>query len=220
MVADEFSKILKTWFKNSNELKTTINSFSEVLLNEGAYVESIFLNIVQTLEHFYGLVFPGESRLLTRNKWSILINQLKNCIPEALKIARIDLNKITEYSTQIVNRIAPLNKVSFRSKLERLFTEMPGRELMPILNNPNDPNKAIQDFLKKVEDTRNFLVHYDKKLAKNSFFNKDLQNACATCWAVLNFWLAKKLGFSDEAAGEIAFKAKRAMFLVSRKSGL
>jgi len=42
----------------------------------------------------------------------------------------------------------------------------------------------------------------------------------ATCWAVLNFWFAKKLGFSDEAAGEIAFKAKRAMFLVSRKSGL
>jgi hypothetical protein len=79
---------------------------------------------------------------------------------------------------------------------------------------------AIGKFLRSIETTRNYLTHHDKRQALGALFGDDLQEAVFCCWAVLNFWLAKSLGLDDELAGDVAFAAKRAMFLVSKRTGL
>jgi hypothetical protein len=220
-IEKELPDLFAKWFDKSDDLRIVIDSFANTILNEGAYEESIFLNIVQTLEHFYGLIFPTKSRLFEKTKWECFIEKLKITVPKYLAEASI-VKSLEESSIpdQIINRIASLNIATFRSRLETLLFEMSQPPLMPLLDNPDDPDKAIKELLKKLEDTRNYLIHYNKDLAAKAFFDDDLRKACSTCWALLNYWIGKQIGLSDRIAGEIARKASRAMFFVSQKSKL
>jgi hypothetical protein len=106
------------------------------------------------------------------------------------------------------------------SRLKKLINEIPGPELMPLLNNPDDREKGIDEFIRKIDKTRNFLVHHEKKYAKEALRDHNLQSAISSCWAILTYWLARNLGFSERMAGDIAYKEHYAIFFVGRKSAL
>jgi hypothetical protein len=92
--------------------------------------------------------------------------------------------------------------------------------LMPILNNPDEPEIAIKEFAKGVATTRHFLTHYNERQARQAFSATDLRRAVSPCWAVLTYWLAHRLGIDEERAGKMALKAKKAMFLTVPRAGL
>lgn len=46
-IAKQLPQILKAWFNRSVELKVVMNTYKEILLNDGSYEESLFLRIVQ-----------------------------------------------------------------------------------------------------------------------------------------------------------------------------
>ena len=218
---DQIAGLLTEWFKRREELLAVIRSYSEILINDGSYEEAIFLRVVQTLEHFHGLLFPEETRYFSKEAWKSFLLWLREQFPESLR--NDVLGKPEDFTglwELIVQRISALNKLSFRSRLDQLFRQVPGRELMSIMENPSKLDDAISSFLRSVEATRNYLTHYTQKQAKGALSGDELQEAICRCWAVLTFWLARSLGLGDEASGGIARAAKRAMFLVSQRSGL
>jgi hypothetical protein len=115
----------------------------------------------------------------------------------------------------LLPRIGGLNDISFRSKLEQLFEQIPARELMPIVNNPRSLEQFLNEFIPRLEATRHYLTHYDPDQRALAFEGGEIQDAALTCWAVLTFWVATLLKIESEAAGDIALQAKKAMFLVS-----
>lgn len=213
--------LLGKWFERRDELLVVTRAYSEVLVNDGSYEESIFLRIVQVLEHFHGILFSEEAKYFSKASWNIFLSWLREQFPEQLRNdTQIKPEKFPELKEIIVQRIAPLNKISFRSRLDQLFRGIPGSELMPIMRNPPKLEEEVSRFLRSVEATRNYLTHHSEEQAKDALSGESLQEAVFRCWAVLTFWLAKSLGVNDNISGDIALAAKKAMFLVSRRSGL
>lgn len=56
-----------------------------------------------------------------------------------------------------------------------------------------DAEHIILDFLRCIEDTRNYFIHYSKWLESRALVNDELFDACAKCWAILTYCLAKRI---------------------------
>ena len=75
-VRRSLAKFLRTWFARAPELNVVTKAYAETLLNNGAYEESIFLSVVQTLEHFESIVFPKRSTYFVRHEWEAFLPDL------------------------------------------------------------------------------------------------------------------------------------------------
>jgi hypothetical protein len=227
-VSADFATATKGWFEKRETLSTVTRAYSEVLQNDGASEESVFLLIVQTLEHLHGIIFPSKSKYVSRSAWKKFRDWLAENVPDpfpGLESEGDSENKSTvdqrQLRTVVLDRINSLNKLSFRSRLGMLFREIPQGILMPIFDNPYPRvDEVLEEFLRQVEETRNYLTHYDKKLAESALKGKDLEKATARCWAVLTYWIATYIGFGPENSRRMALNAKRAMFLVAYKTQL
>jgi hypothetical protein len=218
-IAEQLPHLLRAWFNRTEELEVVMNAFKEVLLNDGAYEESLFLRVVQVLEHFHGVIFPGKNRnrYLDPKNWKSFTDCVRPNLAQALEDVGCSDDDIKEILSK---RIGSLNEFSFMSRLKNLINEIPGPELMPMLNNPADKDRGIDDFVRKIDKTRNFLIHHEQKHAKEALTGRQLRGAISSCWAILSYWLARSLGFSERMAGDIAYKAHYAIFRVGRKSAL
>ena len=219
-IKDIVPEILSNWFDNYDELKVVASTYCRIITHEGESVKNIFMQVVQNLEHFHGIIFPkNESRYLPKSTWRQFRGWLAENIPNHF-FTTTDDDKNVKKRDIIIQRIASLNKLSFRSRLEQIFNSVNGVELMPLLNNPADPPKAIDSLLKTIENTRNYYTHFDRSLKKKQVTQNELVEITYSCWAVLTYILAKKIGFNDENSGDMAYKSKFAMFLISRQTDL
>ena len=99
-----------------------------------------------------------------------------------------------ESARMLVNRLGSRNKLSLQEKLRNLVKKIPGRDLMPLLDNPDDPEKAVLRFVKGGAKKRNFLTHYSGNLADKIMTHHEMRHATASCWAGLTYWLAIQRG--------------------------
>jgi hypothetical protein len=216
---DQFPSLVMQWFEQRDELLAVTRAYSETLINDGSYEETIFLRVVQTLEHFHGLLFASET-YFTKAGWVNFLDWLRDKFPDSIREDTAMPEGFASIRDLVIQRISALNKLSFRSKLNQLFRQAPGHALMPVMGNPADLDAAISGFLRSVEVTRNYLTHYDPTQEKHALTGEKLQEAISFCWAVLTLWLANKLGLDDATSRSMAINSKRAMFLVSLRTGL
>ena len=213
--------MIGAWFKQENQLNIVMRAYAETLLNDGAYEESVFLGVVQVLEHFHTILFPDKATYLKRHVWKAFIAMLREFVPSALiEAGALESEGSLEKARLLVNRVGSLNQLSLQTKLENLLRMMNPGYLMPLLNNPDDSEVAIKEFTRRVATTRHFLTHYSKKQAQQAFSDTDLRRAVSSCWAVLTYWLARRLGIDDERAGKMALNAWHVMFLTIPRAGL
>lgn len=217
-IKDKIQDVMKYWFFNYDKIKIITSTYRKILTHEGESVRNIFMQVVQNLEHFHGVIFPNESKYLTKSKWEEFIDWLSENLPNDLFVT--DDREVEKSRDIIIQRISSLNKLSLRSRLEQIFNSVSRVELMPLINNPSDSKKAIENLIKKIQDNRNYYTHYDKKLKRNQISRKDLEEVTSICWSVLTYILAKKIGFNDKYSGEMAYNSKMAMFLISRQVDL
>ena len=221
-MAAALPEVIGAWFKQEKQLNIVMRAYTETLLNDGAYEESVFLGVVQVLEHFHAILFPEGATYYKRQVWKTFLSRIRGFVPSALVEAGapLDGEGNPENAPLLLNRIGFLNELSLRTKLEALLQRMYTSYLMPILNNPDEPQVAIKEFAKGVATTRHFLTHYNERQARQAFSEIDLRRAVSSCWAVLTYWLARRLGIDEEQAGKMALNAKSAMFLTAPRAGL
>jgi hypothetical protein len=219
-IAESLPQVIAAWFEQEEQLNIVMRAYAETLLNDGAYEESVFPGIVQVLEHFHAILFPGKALYCERPLWKAFFAKLREFIPLALVEAGAVESESTRKKTEsFLARIHFLNQVTLQTKLTDLLP-MIGFDFMPILNNPDDPEVAVKEFAGKVTTTRHFLTHPSKKQARRAFSGMELRRATSSCWAILTYWLARQLAIREDLAGEMALKAKYVMFLISQRGGL
>jgi hypothetical protein len=219
-IAQIFPQVVSAWFRQEQQLNIVMRAYAETLLNDGAYEESVFLGVVQVLEHFHALLFPRKVTYFERLVWKAFLVKLGDFIPSALvETGGLKPEGTRKKTELLLNRIRYLNQVSLQTKLTDLL-EMLGFDFTPILDNPDDLDVAVKKFARKVTATRHFLTHYSQKQARQAFSEADLRRATSSCWAILTYWLAWRLGIGEDLAGKMALKAKSAMFLTAQRAGL
>ena len=186
-IAEQLPQILKAWFNCAGELKVIMNTYKEMLLNDGSYEESLFLRIVQALEHFHGVIFPKDTRYLDPKAWKAFTDLVLPNVTQALEDIGYKNDKGNNKKKILLDRFGFLNEISFMSRLKKLINEIPGPELMPLLNNPDNREKGIDEFVRKIDKTRNFLIHHEQKHAKGALKSHELRRAISSYWAILSY---------------------------------
>jgi len=193
------------------------------LLNDGAYEDSLFLRIVQTLEHLHEIVFDKANRYCSKTEWKAFINWFQNNTPEPNKSdlgCNIPLEKLKSLREITLNRISSLNSLTLRSRLENLFDGVQGGCLWPAIGNPNDPRQRIKEIINEIEDTRNYLTHYRQELKSKRALDRDLERNTALLWGLTAYWIGKSLNLPEKELNDIAFQSTRAMFLIGKRTKL
>ena len=220
-VRDDFEALLNGWFAKEEILRVIRGSLTDLLTVDGLTPEAVFTRIVQTMEHLHGVVFKEKGGYVAKQTWKRFCNWLDGAFPgETGVYAPEELHKLELSQKPLIGKIRGVNSLTFRSRLRSLFDRVPGRELMPVLDNPDKPDAYLDEFLRRVEATRNYLTHFNPKLEADAFFGRELERAALQCWAVLLFNIAFYLGVSKGVAGNIALTGRRSMFLVESDTSL
>lgn len=217
----EIPNLVKEWFERLDDLNVVIETYRELLCSDGTSHTTIIFRTVQTLEHLYGLLWQDDSSYVKKATFRRFVGWLREHFPTELEhVPPDEMCKLAANKEIIMSRIGGLNNISLRSKLEKLFKKIPAGILMPILGNPRDLNEYVSCFLKRLEATRHYLTHFNVEQKTLAFSVDEIQDAALVCWAVLTYWMSRKLGLDCARAGGIALKAKDAMFLVHPRSHL
>jgi len=219
---EHFPKFIEKWFENRSKLSVVINTYKEILLNDGAYEENIFLRIVQTLEHLHGIAF-NKNKYCSKSEWKAFVSwfQKNTPVPDKADLdGNIEPEKLYKLRDITLNRITSLNSLTLRSRLENLFDGVQGGCLWPAIGNPNDPHQRIQEIINEIEDTRNYLTHYRQSLKSIRSRDKELERNTALLWGLLTYWIGKILNMPEKILSEITFQSTRAMFLVGKRTKL
>lgn len=218
---DEIPELIKTWFERQDDLSVVIGTYRELLTSDGASHTTILFRTVQTLEHLYGLLWQDDSRYVKRATFKRFIGWLRERLPTELEhVPSDEMGKLEANKEIIMSRIGGLNDISLRSKLERLFKEIPEGILMPILGNPPEFDTYLSLFLGRLDATRHYLTHFSEQQKALAFSSSEIEYTALVCWAVLTYWMSLELGFGFNQAGQIAIKAKNTMFLVQPRSDM
>ncbi|NQU03677.1 MAG: hypothetical protein HQ589_05970 [Syntrophaceae bacterium] len=220
---DHFAGFIEKWFDNRSKLAVVINTYKEILLNDGAFEENIFLRIVQTLEHLHGIAFDKTTKYCSTSEWKAFVSWFKKNTPVPDKVSldyNIGLDKLNNLREITLNRIASLNSLTLRSRLETLFDGVQGGCLWPAIDNPNKPRQRIKEIIKEIEDTRHYLTHYRKNLKSKISKDRELERNTALLWGLLTYWIGKILNLPEEVLSEMTFQSTRAMFLVGKRTKL
>jgi hypothetical protein len=217
-IAEILPQIVGAWFQQEEQLRIVMRAYAEILLNDGAYEESVFREVVQVLEHFHPILFRGKTTYFERRVWKAFWSILQAFVPSALFEAGAHESKGNAQS--LLDRFRYMNELTLGAKLEGLLQAMHPGYLMPLLNDLDEPRQALKEFARKVARTRHFLTHHNKKQARRAFSERELPQAVSSCWAVLTYWLARQLGIDEDRAGNMALSAKDAMFFAAQRAGL
>jgi hypothetical protein len=214
-IRNELNVLLEEWFAKEKVLAVVRSALSDLLTVDGLTPEAVFIRIVQTMEHLHGIVSEEKGRYVSRDTWSGFCDWLDSVFPGDWEKAQPDeLAALEVQRGALLGRIRGVNSLTLRSRLRSLFDRVPVRELMPVIDNPSNAARYLDDLLPRIEATRHYLTHFSAKKKEQAFAGKELERASLQCWAVLLFTLARFLGVSEEIAGDIALAGRRAMFLV------
>ena len=214
-IRESFPDIFFTWFQEADRLSVIRSTLADLLTVDGTSAEAVFTRVVQTLEHFHGLIDSGDGRYVPKALWRRFTRWLRGEYPDCLPDATSEeLRSLQAAKDALIGRIGGINSLSFRTRIRALFEAIPGKELMPILRNPPDVSKYLDESILRIEATRHYLTHFDPEQRELAFGHDELETPTLECWSVLMFHLASLLGMSSEAAGDLALAARDTMFLV------
>jgi hypothetical protein len=207
--------LVREWFAKEETLRVIRGSLIDLLTVDGLTPEAVFTRIVQTMEHFHGVVSDEKGQYVAKRTWRRFCAWLDAIFPGEPGLDDSDeLRKLNTHREPLIGRIRGVNSLTFRSRLRSLFDRVPGRVLMPLLYKPSDKEADLDEFLRRVETTRNYLTHFHPKLEANAFVGKELERAALKCWAVLLYNISDFLGVREKVASDIAWAGKRSLFLV------
>lgn len=220
-VREVISEVVKAWFEKGDELKVVTEAYKELLCSDGASHGTVLFRIAQTLEHLYGVLWQDESRYVKKATFKRFVGWLRHNFPREIEHVLIEEMTALDSNREIIlSRVGGLNDFSFKSKLTRLFCEIPPGILGPIMGNPQDLKTSLAGFLDQLESSRHYLAHFSLDQEAKAFSRDQVQDAALICWSVLTFWIARKLGLDLRLAGDMATRAKDSMFLVHQNSNL
>lgn len=173
-VAEELGVMLAAWLEQHEAFAPAFNLFFAVRSGRHTYLESAFLSIAQAVETLHDRT-SGET-LEPPEVFATRVGAILEGCPE-------------EFRPWLDEQLQYANKPSLRARLRRM--------LKPFASHFGTAD-ARKDFVDKVADTRNFLTHYDPKLAERAAHGLDIYYLTCRLEALFQLHLLTMIGISPE----------------------
>jgi hypothetical protein len=172
-IENRMPSIIGAWTELFAIQERAMSLFFTISLGLDQYVESQFLLAVQSAELFHRRKYPVPSAEIEahRARISAMLSPIKNPVDSKW------LNEKLNFS----------HEPTLKQRLSQLL-EFAGPELS---------NFIRPTFVKIVGDTRNFLTHYDDRLAQIAAAGEDLWRLTQETMALVEYCLFRELGFSS-----------------------
>jgi hypothetical protein len=181
-------QVFSAYWSNKDVLAPVHDLYRQALHTPGLSDNSRFLAIAQALESFHRRTRPGQ--------------EVAPAVHSA-RIARVTAGLVREDKRWVKEKLAWSNELTFAARLKELASEFPDlmRRLKP----------ELDDFVRLVKDTRNYLTHWDQSLRRKAASGSEMHTVTAKAQLLLDACLLKALGFPEAA---VTFQAARRRGLV------
>lgn len=176
-IKDNASTVVGNWLIHYDKLHPVFDRFFDSFYNPSMSNSNHFLNIMFGIETYHRRT--NDTTYFPDSHFKELKEALKAALPEG-KENKVWFNMRFNYANEI-----PLKK-----RLQLLCDNF---EKIIELFEPNIP-----EFIKKVADTRNYLVHYDEGLKNKSISEDDMPKYFLSLRIILELCILKEMGFSEE----------------------
>lgn len=147
VLRDNIQNYLDKWFAEFELLAPVYDLFLPIMSRHSRYHETIFLNLTQVIEAFHRRIY-GNLYLDDKDYqpiYELLVKTIPGSIPKGLR-------------SSLKSKLSFGNEISLRSSFNKLLKGAIWDECLSHFI------KDKNDFIGTVVDTRNYYVHYDKKL--------------------------------------------------------
>jgi len=173
-IFEKFPIYIKNWFNKANLLSPVYNLYFGVVYNPNMYLEHSFLNLVQAIEAYHRRIM--ENYELPEEEHRNRINKILENTPE-------------EYKKWLQEKLAYSNEPSLRKRLKYILGKY--SNIIGFLNDK-------KSFIHKVVTTRNYLIHYDKNLEKESLRGIELLKTTQILKTLLEICLLDEIGLETD----------------------
>lgn len=187
VIENYWNAILNSWLADNGNLETCSEILFGVISNQDAPIAFQFTTLLEAIESYQrGL---RTNYYLPEKDYDSIKEYLLNSINQG----NITNSGLIE---ALKNKIKYGNEYSLRKRLTNLLNEIP--EDVKVLITEND-----QNFISRIVDTRNYLIHRDETLQSKILNNVGIFNAVIKLRILLEFYILRDLGIPEELVSSI-----------------
>lgn len=181
-VKESMENIFINWFEKQDKLKTVFNLYFSDFYRE-IYLETTFLNAVQTLEIYHRKIYNGK-----------YFNEKEYQENAEKLITFINDNITNELRERMIGMVNFGNEYSLSKRLREIFKGFDTETRSHIVGNSRDRDTFIQQLV----DTRNYLTHYDLGTKNNVLMgSQEKYYAIQRLRAIITILLFKEIGLGE-----------------------
>jgi hypothetical protein len=173
-LSGRLEETFQRWLTAYVELEDSFDLFFENMTNSKLYPQDRFENVIQALEAYHRGRFDDE--LMEKSRYEFMVNDILSKLND------------TEQKDWIKKNRARGNDLSLSQKLHQLFEQFPYVF--------TDVDKREQ-FVVKVQDTRNYFAHHTKKLKEKAAENAELHYLEQRLNVLMVACMLSDLGFDE-----------------------
>jgi ApeA N-terminal domain 1 len=174
--------IFSAWFEKEEILKTVTDLYFSDFYRD-MYIETKFLNSVQTLEIYHRRLFDGK-----------IFDDAKYQEYSAKVIEYIQSKLPSEFCEKIEGMLRHGNEYSLSKRLRELINSLNPETKSYLFGNSDNRAKFVQQLV----DTRNYLTHYDVSDKKNILKGSQIFYAIQRLKALATILLFKEIGIDEK----------------------
>lgn len=180
-ISDKLSNVFNFWFEKQEILKTIVDLYLSDFYMD-MYLETKFLNSIQTLEIYHRKVYNGK--LFDPVKYQKYSTDIVNFVND----------NIPEFVERIKGMLLFGNELSLSKRLKELINSLSPDTKTYIIGKSDNRKKFIQQLV----DTRNYLTHYDVGDKKNVLKDSsEIFYAIQRLKALATLFLFKEIGIEE-----------------------
>jgi hypothetical protein len=176
-------ELLSNWFKLTKELESMYILYSGMMNSEIRQLDYRFLCFISALESYHRIKIRNEE--IDEDSYNEMIKLIINNCP-------------IKHKEWLKNKLKYKNEPSLRNRLN---------DLIDIYSDILQyDGKSKNTFISDVVDTRNYLVHYDKRLSHKRLRLERLYWASESLKLLIELCLLRELGFNNKEIKDIYSK--------------
>jgi len=179
-ISSNFESYLKNWVLKYELYKPVFILYFGVMHNSSIYLEHEFLSLVQALEAYHRLKYDQCAKYVNDLNFKDIYETFVNAIPTNLE---------KDFKTCLKEKFKYLNEYSLRKRIKELTSQ---QNIMSFITD------NIEEFIKSVLTTRNYLTHYEKNIEKDACSGYDLSILVNKIKILLEIHIMKEINIQDE----------------------
>lgn len=193
-IKDDLEKYLNNWFKKAELIQPVYDLYFATLYSPKMYLQHEFLSLIQALEVYHRRVHGGK--YLSDDDFKGVYEKLVNAIPGETE---------ADFQASLTGKMKYLHEYSLRKRLKKITDDF--KNVIGILI------KDVSFFMKSIEDTRNFLTHYDTSLEDKKKDGQELYTLTEQMKFLLEICFLSEIGMTEDKIKQLVTRSQRYQYL-------